>query len=320
MEEYKKNAFTRLRYFAKNNRKELYLSMLYAVLGVLLSIVPYFCAAKIIIGLFYKTATAKFIFYWGIIAIACYIGKQFFSFLSTAKSHEVAFGVLKNIRINISEKMQRLPMGVMIDRPSGEHKNLIVDTVETLEKPLAHMLPEISANVITPMLTLFIIFIIDWRMGLATIIPIPIGLMVMMLQMIGFKEKSEKYYSANADMSNTINEYINGIEVIKTFGRGVSSYQKFTNSCIKFRDIVLDWGKLSWVFNGIGFSIIGTTLFVILPLGTYLLMNKSLDFSSFVITVILSFGVAGPLMAATSFIDSLANVSYLRRLIKYGIF
>ena len=72
-----------------------------------------------------------------------------FNTVSSLKAHRVAYHILGNIRCKLAEKMMRVPMGVMVDTSSGKLKAMVVDTVDKLEQPLAHMLPEITANVFT---------------------------------------------------------------------------------------------------------------------------------------------------------------------------
>ena len=78
-------------------------------------------------------------------------------------------GSLTNTSVSYTHLMMRVPMGVMVDTPSGKLKAMVVDTVDKLEQPLAHMLPEITANVFTPLCIIILLFILDWRMALACI-------------------------------------------------------------------------------------------------------------------------------------------------------
>ena len=52
-------------------------------------------------------------------------------------------------------------MGYILDTPSGKFKTLLVDTVEKLELPLAHMIPELTANILIPVLMLVYLFVLD---------------------------------------------------------------------------------------------------------------------------------------------------------------
>ena len=138
------NSFTLLWQFAGNKKFQLFRASFYAVLGVLCGIIPYFCVAKLLSAFYYKTATSNDVLIYSFIAIVAYAIKVFLTTLSTMTSHEAAFSILKILRTKITEKMERIPMGVMLDKASGSYKMLVVDTVERIEKPFAHMVPQTS--------------------------------------------------------------------------------------------------------------------------------------------------------------------------------
>lgn len=169
--------------FTSGCKGKMLVAILLAVIGVLCGMAPYFALAGILSGLIQNTLTAE--------RIVCYVGiavlgetlKMLFNTVSSLKAHRAAYHILGNIRCKLAEKMMRVPMGIMVDTPSGKLKAMVVDTVDKLEQPLAHMLPEITANVFTPLCIIILLFILDWRMALACMIVIPIGFLLLMGQM-----------------------------------------------------------------------------------------------------------------------------------------
>lgn len=294
--------------FAENCRWKMVASVLLAIIGVLCGMVPYFSVAMLTSEFFYGTQTLKTVFIWSLLAVVGLLLKILLTTWSSMKSHEAAFTVLKTIREKLTKKMEKIPMGIMIDTPTGTLKSLVVDTVDKLEKPLAHILPEMISNIFVPIAILIMLFTLDWRMALATLATVPIGFIVMMGQMIGYKEKSSRYIQAGNEMNNAIIEYVNGIEVIKAFNQSASSYGKFTNAVKFFRDSTLDWWKGCWIYSSIGYTVISSTLIFSLPLGAYWFMKGNIDFSTFITCIILSLGIAGPIMAATQFVDDFAVI------------
>lgn len=302
-------SLTKLLNFASDCKGKFILSILLAIVGVLCGMAPYFSVAKITAAFFNGTQTFSFIMKWSFIAIGGQLLKMLLTTLSSMKSHEAAFSIMKNIRSSLLQKMERVPMGVMIDTPSGTLKTLVVDVVDKIEKPLAHILPEMTSNILVPVFMLIVLFMLDWRMALASLAAIPVGFLVFMGQMIGYREKSARYAKANDDMNNAIVEYVTGIEVIKAFNQSASSYGKYTNAVKYFRDSTLDWWRGCWFFSSTGNSIISSTLLVALPVGAYLFLHGELDFSIFITCVVLSLGIAGPIMAAAQYVENFALVS-----------
>ena len=304
----KKNPFHLLWQYAGNKRAQLFIASFYAILSVFFGIIPYFCVAKLLSAFYYKTVTQNDILIYGLIIIAAFALKVNLSTLSTMKSHEAAFSILKKIRTQITNKMERIPMGVMLDKASGTYKMLVVDTVERIEKPFAHMVPEMTANIVTPVTIIVVLFVMDWRMALGAIATIPLGFLVTMGQMIGYKEKSARYFKANADMNDSIVEYVNGIEVIKAFNQSASSFGKFTNACKYYRDTTLEWWRSCWFFSAAGLSTLSSTLLVTLPLGAYLFMNGKIEFATFLTCAVLSMGISGPILASMTYAEMFASV------------
>ena len=303
-----KNPFHLLWQYAGNKRAQLFIASFYAILSVFFGIIPYFCVAKLLSAFYYKTVTQNDILIYGLIIIAAFALKVYLSTLSTMKSHEAAFSILKKIRTQITNKMERIPMGVMLDKASGTYKMLVVDTVERIEKPFAHMVPEMTANIVTPVTIIVVLFVMDWRMALGAIATIPLGFLVTMEQMIGYKEKSARYFKANADMNDSIVEYVNGIEVIKAFNQSASSFGKFTNACKYYRDTTLEWWRSCWFFSAAGLSTLSSTLLVTLPLGAYLFMNGKIEIATFLTCAVLSMGISGPILASMTYAEMFASV------------
>ena len=302
------NSFELLWQYSGNQRVKLFKASILAILGVLSGIIPYFCTAKLLSAFYYKTITKETILIYGLCAIAAFALKVFFSTISTMTSHEAAFSILKTLRTAITKKMEHIPMGVMLDKASGSYKMLVVDTVERIEKPFAHMVPEMTANIVTPLTIIVVLFVVDWRMALGAIATIPVGFLVTMGQMIGYKEKSARHYKANADMNDAIVEYVNGIEVIKAFNQSASSFGKFTNACKYYRDTTLEWWRSCWFFSAAGLNTLSSTLLVTLPLGTYLFMNGKIEFATFLTCAVLSMGISGPILASMNYAEMFASV------------
>ena len=91
--------------------------------------------------------------------------------------------------MEILDKLSKLPLGTIVDTSRGKLKQIIVDQVESMERPLAHLLPEMTGNLFGPVCILIYLFVLDWRMALLSLVSIPVGMLFMMLVMIGYGEK-----------------------------------------------------------------------------------------------------------------------------------
>ena len=144
-------------------------SIILAVLGVACQMVPYFCVAHIVTMMLSGEQTFSRYVTAGIIALCGYLGKVLFSCLSTTISHTATYYTLRDLRENITAKLVRIPMGTILDTPSGQYKTTIVDRVEGMEPTFAHLIPEMTANVLVPIVIAVYLFLF----GLAHGAPVP---------------------------------------------------------------------------------------------------------------------------------------------------
>ena len=223
-------------------------------------------------------------------------------------SHKATFSILKEIRERILQKLPKMPLGTVTDTPSGEMKQVVVDQVESMERPLAHLLPEMTSNLLAPVCILLYLFFLDWRMALLSIVSIPVGMALMMGVMKNYGKQYEGSVKVTQAMNATIVEYIGGIEVIKAFNQGKNSYAKFAQRVRANAAYFYNWMKSCQLPISFSKAISPTTLITILPVGWLLYQSGSLSVETFITVIILSLGIAVPLLAAMDFVDSLAKV------------
>ena len=130
------------------------------MLGVLGGMLPYFAAAQIIIGLLSGRTGYGFYAAWCLVALAGFCLRALLYTLALSMSHKATFSILKEIRERILQKLPKMPLGTVVDTPSGEMKQVIVDQVESMERPLAHLLPEMTSNLLAPVCILLYLFLI----------------------------------------------------------------------------------------------------------------------------------------------------------------
>ena len=279
-----------------------------ATVGVVAGMLPYFAAAQVIIGLISGRAGASFYVGWCALALAGFAVRAVLYALALSVSHRATFSILKDIRERILAKLPKMPLGTIIDASSGQMKQIIVDQVESMERPLAHLLPEMTSNILGPVCILAYLFALDWRMALLSLVSIPVGMLFMMAVMKNYGAQYAGSVKTTQHMNATIVEYIGGIEVIKAFNQGRHSYAKLADSVKANAAYFYNWMKSCQLPISISRAIMPTTLITILPVGWLWYVNGSLSMESFITAIILSLGIAGPLLAAMNFVDSLARV------------
>ena len=231
-----------------------------------------------------------------------------FHSLSTSASHRATFAVLGNIRKRGRLKLERMPLGDVQVRGSGELKNILVERVDSIEVTLAHVIPEVTSNVCVVLATIVYLLMLDWRMALVSLITLPLGMLCFMLMMVGYEENYGRTVRATKNLNDTAVEYIGGIEVIKVFGKAKSSYEKFVAAAKEGAASYVDWMRKCNVYFTFAMNIMPATLVTVLPVGGLLVRNGSLSVPDFILIVILAMGLITPIIGCMTYNDDLAKL------------
>lgn len=283
-------------------------SVIIAVIGVFCSVVPYFALAKITQNIAISNTDLEFYIRPILLILGGLIGSVIFHEISTLISHNLAFRIIEDERKKLVRKINRLSMGEIEKRSSGEWTQFMVETLNKIEQPIAHVIPEVIANLIIPIALVVIIFIMDWRIGIANLITLPLGVLFSILMMGGYEEKSRNYQEAAKNMNTTAVEYIRGIQVIKAFNKSASSYGKFVDAVNSNRDSMLNWYLSVCFYMTAAMEVLPSTLLFVLPTSLYLYMNGSIEVGNLIMCVLLSYACYKPLIKAMSHMDTMANV------------
>ncbi len=172
------------------------------------------------------------------------IGAIILNFFALMCSHLAAFKTLYNLKLKFTSHLASLPMGFHTDNSTGKIRKVVDDNIEKIEGFIAHQLPDIVGSFATPIVILIILFIFDWRLGLATLAPI---ILLYVLQSIYMGKNSIKfiktYQDSLEDMNNASVEYVRGISVVKAFSQTIYSFRKFYDSIKTYGDFALAYTK-----------------------------------------------------------------------------
>ena len=294
--------------FVGESNSKMRISIFLAVLGEMFGIVPFLMVALLADELYRGTATIQRVLFFSGIAAICQLIKMLLTWRSSLMSHKISFTILKNIREAITDRMAKVPMGIMLETPTGAFKNLIVDNVAKLEDSMAHFMPELPSNIAAPLCSILLIFILDWRMGLASLITIPLGILFFAAMMRGYGPRMENYMRSANDMNSSLVEYVNGIQVIKAFNRSASSYGKYSKSVNYFHDSTMEWWSQCWFWNAAARAVLPSTLLGTLPVGAWLYMEGTLSLPVFLISLVVPLGFVAPLMKVSEAMEQVSMI------------
>lgn len=294
--------------FAGRKRSYFGASVVLAILGVAASFGPYLIIARIVRQLLAGNREWAFYLRQVMFMGLFWLVRMTLHSFSTSLSHVATFTVLGGIRKQLCEKLSRIPLGSVLDDNSGTYKNIIVERVDSMETTLAHIVPEFTANILLPIVMFIYLITLDWRLGLANLVGAGIGLVFMALMLLKSRGGYELSVEKTKKLNDTAVEYINGIEVIKAFGKTGSSYEKFVKAAREGADVFINWmRRCIWPQSGT-MAFLPATFLGVLPIGLLLVRNGSLAPGDFITGIILSAGLITPLVVAFSYSDDLLKM------------
>lgn len=305
----KKNSWTKSLFaYAEGEQKRLILSVLLSIFSVMLGLLPFYCMYEIICLFVAGTATKAAVIKWCLLALGIYAGKIVTFSLSTGTSHSMAYHILEGLRLRLADRFLHAPLGNVQNRSIGEIKNMVVDKIENLEPPLAHMIPEGAGHIVLPIVSILALAGLDWRLALASLVTFPISFLCMGLTFQISGENFKKFDQSSNYMNSTIVEYIEGIEVIKAFGRAGVSYEKYAGAIHNFCTFVVKWLSSTFVTMKLSFALFPSTLIGTLPVALALANNGTISAPQAALAVMLSISMVGSLAKLEVFSENMRQV------------
>ena len=296
--------------YAEGERKRLGLSVLLSVLSVTLGLVPFYCMYALLCRFVAGTAGAADVVRWCLLALLAYVGKILLFTLSTGVSHSMAYTILEALRLRLADRFLHAPLGDVEGHTIGETKTMMVDKIENLEPPLAHMIPEGAGHVVLPIVSIAALACIDWRLALASLVTFPLSLLCMGLTFQISGKNFTKYDQSANYMNSTIVEYIEGIQVIKAFGRAGVSYEKYAAAIQDFRAFVVQWLTSTFVTMKLSFALFPSTLIGTLPAALALANGGTITPPEAALAVMLSISMVGSLAKLEVFSENMRQVKF----------
>ncbi|MGP6359621.1 ABC transporter ATP-binding protein [Streptococcus pyogenes] len=300
----------------KGHKSKIFAAVFIAIVGVGFGVIPYFSVAAIINNLVAKNANLNNYYPYIFAVFLGFLASILFHEISTIISHNLAYRIIEDKRKLLADKLSKISMGEVERKSSGQWSQFMVETLDKMEKPIAHVIPEVIANIFIPIVLIITIFIMDWRIGIANLLTIPLGLLFSMLMMRGYEEKSKRYQEAAKAMNTTMVEYVNGIKVIKAFNKSASSFGKFRKTVEENKNAMLDW-YLSVCFSMTAtMETIPSTMVFVLPASLYFFMKGSVEVGTLIMCILLSYASYKPLIKAMSHMETIANIKVVFEEIK----
>lgn len=298
--------------YTDGSGRRLGLSVVLSILSIISGLMPYYCIYRGI-DLYIRNmdqVPVQDIVRWCLLALLFYAIKIVSFSASTWISHIAAYHILEGLRLRLTDRFLKAPLGEVEGHSIGEIKSIMVEKIENMEPPIAHMIPEGSGHILLPVISFLALLTIDWRIALAALVTVPVSMVFMALTMVISGKSFTQYDESNAHMNSTIVEYIEGIEVIKAFGRAGTSYEKYAKAILDYKKFVVKWLSSTWITMKMTFALFPSTLLGTLPVGLYLTMNGHITISELVLAVMLSMSMVTSFAKIEVFSENIREMQY----------
>ena len=303
----------RLLEIAGQKKGFLTLSAIFAAASSLLALTPYLFIYLIIERLLspsFGTQDYETLKLLSFAALGGIVLRYLLFFISTMFSHVAAFNILCGLRTAMVEHLGTLHMGYFTESRSGGIKKILSEDVEEIEQFIAHHIPDLVSGVSLPMVTVFFLFTVDWRMALIALIPLPIALLLQYVALgtSNHDHLMEQYHDAHEAMNGTIVEYVRGMPVVKVFNQTVDSFSRLKQHVYAYRDFVNQWTERMAPPWALFTVVTASSLFVILPFGVWFYLSGSLSLPKLLLFLMLGSGYMTPLLKVAMMGGTLARI------------
>ena len=199
-------------------------------------------------------------------------------FAALMMSHLAAFRVETNMRRSAMRKIMDMPLGFFGVNDGGRMRKIIDEDSSSTHSFIAHIMPDLVGSILSPLTVVVLLFVFDWRLGVACLIPLVAAFATMgYLMNPRMNNFQKKYLDAQERMSSEAVEYVRGIPVVKVFQQTVFSFKRFYDSIITYRDLVtkytLGWQKpysfYTIIVNGFTYFLVPAAILIIGRTGNY---------------------------------------------------
>jgi len=281
------------------HKKKMILSGLLSIFAQGFGIVPFILIYFIVTEIAGKPAgeiDRQFIWYLVFGGIGAVVLKYVFLGLAAVQAHVAAYDILYDLRVRISKKLATLPLGYFNESTTGQIKKVVLEDVEQMEIFIAHNLPECIGAFVYVVMATAVLFVFDWRLALATICVMPIGVLAQTVTVRKNKNFIEKWFTANENMNAAMVQYIQGMPIIKAFNHTVESFKQYAKSvqdCGYYEDRMCE----KWFLPMTIFSVSTcASLLVLLPVGAMMYLADSITLSTFTLFLLMGLGLGSPLI------------------------
>lgn len=285
-----------------NNPKRLVKPIILNALANLSNLFPFLCTAFVISEIYEYFVTGKV--NHTILWLAW--GGMLVSFVITYALENIACKVTYRDgymtsaegRVKLAEHIRGLPLGVLMEKSSGEIGNTMMNDFSRTESAMTHILPQIVSGVLVAMIASAAMIIANWRMGIAMFFGFPIAILIMLGMRSLERKLDSRLTSARAEQTNKLQEYLYGMRIIKSYNMQGENFEKLQLACTDYRDACIRLEGGIGPLNLIATAFLRSGLSLMTIIGVFLVSGGRLEIPEFAMFLLVGTRVFDPLSVA----------------------
>lgn len=275
------------------------LAALFAIVSAIFSILPFWLLYLALIQLLAPVPDMQAVWLNLSAMLAVLALRWILMTASHILAHKGAFAAQHQLRLALARRLGEVPLSFFANRGSGSLRRTLSDDINSLEGFLAHMLPDAAAAAAAPLAALTLLFLVDWRLALAALAPLPLALLAQAWMMRRAGARMAEWSALQKRIANRVGEYVRGVHVVKAFGLSSRSFSELADAVRGAVAWVADYARSSstgWVlFTGL----LAANIAVVAPLGAWLLLAGSIDMPVYLLFLLVAPSVLLPLLRLT---------------------
>lgn len=247
------------------------LSLIFTAFGCFIQFYAYYLIWQILFNVFTQRNSLNIKSSVSIVLLL-FIGQAVLYIIGTWMSHLAAFRLETRLREKGAENLLKASKTFFDTHQSGEVRKIIDNNVEQTHMSVAHLIPDHTAAIITPILLLILVFNIDLYLGIFFVTIVLIS-MFLLYKMSGEKDFTIAYMKKSDELNGQAVEYVRGLPVVKIFNAPLIGFKKLYRTINDYRDMVYEYSmscrlpfvSFQWVLN----------IFIITPIFIAIYMVKN---------------------------------------------
>jgi len=287
---------------AGQQKNKLILSVCFAVFQVIFSLMPFVIIYYFLTMVLTQQTIDSTSFWWlALAAVAVVMAKFICHTTSSLLSHKAAFQLLFDLRSLVIENLGRMPLKKINQQSNAAMQKVVGEDIQKIEVFIAHHLPDMAAAILSPIIVICALFLVDWRLALAALIPLPLALLVQHFMFKGFSSRVQNFYAVMARMHVSLVGFVNAISVVKAFNLTTNKQTELKNVIDEHHEVVKDWTKNGADTRVLFQIVIDSGFLFVAALGLYLLSAELITLPTLIIFMLLGIGLMEPMQNLTMF-------------------